>query len=337
MKIQAAIDGFLMDWELRGRSPATIRLYRSCLGIVARWLDEQGVAKVDDVTVTHLRAFILETQQRPASSINPRRPGASDGHLCTPATLQSYVKAIKLLFKWLVEEEVIGKNPALRIHKPTDVKRVVVTFSEKHLEAMFGACDLTTALGFRDYVVMLVLLDTGIRVSELCGLTLDDLHEGFLKVFGKGRKEREVGVSPTTAKFLWKYINLYRAQEDDTVRTLFTGLTGRPMTPSGVDQILRKVQAAAGITDVRITAHKFRHTFARTWLERGGEVYSLSRLMGHSSVKITEIYLEDFKSRQARTQHAKYSPIGTMRWRQKGTGPHTYTKEPRSGGQDDPE
>lgn len=80
-----------------------------------------------------------------------------------------------------------------------------------------------------------------------------------------------------------------------------------------------------------MTAHKFRHTFARTWLERGGEVYSLSRLMGRSSVKITEIYLEDFKSRQARIQHVKFSPINNLKLRQKEQGNHTHRREPRFG------
>jgi integrase/recombinase XerD len=329
MTLQAAIKGSLMDWELRGRSKATLRLYRSCLMILARWLEEQSVSEVEDVTVAYLRAFILETQQRPAGLINPRRPPAADGHLPSPATLQSYVKSIKLLFKWLVEEEVIGNNPALRLHKPTDAKRVVVTFTHEHLNALFGVCDLSTSLGFRDYVVMLVLLDTGVRVSELCGLTLDGVHEGYLKVFGKGRKEREVGLSPTTAKFLWKYINLHRPAADDEVRSVFTSVTGRPLTPWGVEQVLQRVKEAAGITDVAVTAHKFRHTFARTWLERGGEVYSLSRLMGHSSVKITEIYLEDFKSRQARVQHAKFSPVAGLKLRQRGRGAHTYSREPR--------
>lgn len=117
MKLQAAIRGFLMDWELRGRSAKTLQLYRSCLMVLARWLEGQGVTTLEEVTVTHLRGFILETQQRPAGSVNPNRPAAADGHPPTPA-MQGYVKAIKLLFKWLVEEEVIGRNPALRLHKP---------------------------------------------------------------------------------------------------------------------------------------------------------------------------------------------------------------------------
>ncbi len=75
-------------------------------------------------------------------------------------------------------------------------------------------------------------------------------------------------------------------------------------------------------------AHKFRHTFARTWLERGGELYSLSRLMGHSSVKVTEIYLEDFQSRQARLQHSKYSPLGQFKPPQTGRRRYRYKRQP---------
>jgi site-specific recombinase XerD len=331
MKVVTAIQGFLMDWELRGRSPKTIQLYRSCLMVLARWLEEQNITEVGDITITHLRAFILATQQRPAGSVNPKRPTHGTPRPVTPATLQSYVKAIKLLFRWLVDEEVIGRNPALRLYKPTEPKRVVVTFTHEHLNALFGSCDLSSSLGFRDYVLMLVLLDTGMRVSELCGITLDDLHDSYIKVFGKGRKEREVGLSPTTAKFIWKYVYQHRAAADDTVQSLFTNIAGKPLTPWGVEQILQRIKVAAGITDIPVTAHKFRHTFARTWLERGGEVYSLSRLMGHSSVKITEIYLEDFKSRQARVQHAKFSPINNLKLRQKGRGSHTYSREPRLG------
>ncbi len=336
MRVRTAIDGFLMDWELREHSPNTIRTYRSCLGVFAKWLEEQGIADVEDVTIAHLRAFMLHTAQRPASSVNPRRPANRDGHPPSTATLQSYVKAIKLVFGWLVDEEVIAKSPALRLQKPTGEKRLVVSFSDEHLNALFGVCDLETALGFRDYTLMLVLLDSGIRVDELCHLTLGDVHEGYLKIHGKGRKEREVGVSPTTAKFLWKYINLHRAAVDERVQALFTNIRGEAMTPSGVEQVFDRVRDAAGITDVNVTPHKLRHTFARTWLERGGDIYSLSRLMGHSSVKITEIYLEDFKSRQARMQHPQFSAVAKRHWRQRGRGRHTYRRGPRKTGDPGP-
>jgi integrase len=91
--------------------------------------------------------------------------------------------------------------------------------------------------------------------------------------------------------------------------------------------MLKRARDAAGLESVPLTAHKFRHTFARTWLENGGEVMHLSHIMGHSSVKITEVYLDDFQSRQARTQHTKYSPVKDLRLPKPGHGHHRYRRK----------
>jgi site-specific recombinase XerD len=220
MKIRNAIEGFLTDWQLRNRSPTTIRVYRSCLMVLQRWLGSQGIEDVEDITIHHLRAFMLETQNRPAGSVNPRRPPSEDEHTPMSNTLRLYVKVIKVIFNWLVAEEVIVKNPALRLAQPTVEQKLRATFTPLHLQAMFDACDLNSSLGFRDYALMLVLLDTGLRASEVCSLTLDDMHEGYLKVHGKGNKEREAGISPVTSKYLWKYVNQYRTVKSDAIREL---------------------------------------------------------------------------------------------------------------------
>jgi site-specific recombinase XerD len=106
-----------------------------------------------------------------------------------------------------VDEEVITRNPALRIKKPVGAKRIVRTLSMAHIDALFSSCDRSTPEGFRDFTLMLVLLDTGVRVSELCGMRLDSVREDHIKVFGKGAKEREVGTMASTTKYLWKYVN----------------------------------------------------------------------------------------------------------------------------------
>src|SRR5690242_8796683 len=98
MKLDAAIKGFLMDWELRNHSPNTLRLYRSNLGVFARWLEGEGVTEAEDVTIAHLRAFMLHTQQRTPDIVNPRKPPRADGSTLSTATLQGYVKTIKVLF-----------------------------------------------------------------------------------------------------------------------------------------------------------------------------------------------------------------------------------------------
>ncbi|HEU5439303.1 MAG TPA: tyrosine-type recombinase/integrase [Ktedonobacterales bacterium] len=332
MEIVKAIEGFLIDWKLRRRAEGTVRVYRSHLMTLAQWLAEQeeGVSQVEDVSILHLRAFMVAQQNRPAGSINPRRPAAPDGHTLTASTLGAYVKAIKVFFGWLVEEEIIGRNPTLRLAKPAGGKRLRQSLPHKHVEALLNVCDTSTSLGFRNFVLTLMLLDTGLRVSELCGLRLDNVHEQYVKVLGKGKKEREVGISPATTQHLWKYIHQYRAAADEGIAALFTNVAGKRLTSSGVYQVVHRIREAAGVTDINVTPHTFRHTFSRVWLESGGDVMSLSRVLGHSSVKVTEIYLEDFQSRQARSQHAKFSPVNGLRIRQprRGATRHRLLIEP---------
>jgi integrase/recombinase XerD len=172
-------------------------------------------------------------------------------------------------------------------------------------------------IGFRDYTIILLLLDTGIRVSEMCSLTLDRvylevLNEAFIKVMGKGRKEREVGLSPEVAQHLWKYIHAYRHPKDASNQSLFINSFGKPLTIFGIEQMLQEVAKRAKVTGVRVSPHTFRHTFARMYLENGGDVYRLSLLLGHSSVVVTENYLKDFYSRNARQGQSKHSPVANL-------------------------
>lgn len=133
-----------------------------------------------------------------------------------------------------------------------------------------------------------------------------------IRVIGKGKKQREVGVSPQVAKQLWKYINQYRKPKEDGEERVFINRYGQPVTPNGIEQLLIDIKNAAGTTGVRVSAHTFRHTFARMFLENGGEIYKLSRLLGHSSVEVTEEYLKDFNIRAARVDQNKFSPVNKL-------------------------
>lgn len=164
---------------------------------------------------------------------------------------------------------------------------------------------------------LLLLLDTGIRVSELCGLTLDRVYlsvmnQAFIKVMGKGRKEREIGISMSVAESLWKYIHMHLRPKSATEQTLFINLFGVPLTINGIEQLLQEATKRASVTGVRVSPHTFRHTFARMFLENGGDVYKLSLLLGHSSVVVTEKYLKDFESRNARNEQIKHSSVANM-------------------------
>jgi site-specific recombinase XerD len=220
---------------------------------------------------------------------------------------------VQAFFSWCEKEGLLDghANPTKRVPRIKLPKKVIPTFTPEQMAALLDACDQSTALGYRDYAMLLVLMDTGIRVSELCGLTLEDVHEGYLTVFGKGAKEREVGLGPTASRALWKYIHLHRPRlaNSEHERHVFLGYRGIPMLRNGVNQALERIGLRAGITGVRMSPHTFRHTFARGWLQNGGEIFKLSRVLGHSEMQTTQIYLRDFQSREARADHSQYSPV----------------------------
>ncbi len=303
---------FLRDCENRGLAEGTVPLYCRQLGLLVRRLEKDGVTDLEDVTLALLRDF-LHYLLHPDE--NDRRfPGAhrQDKGKLAPVTVKSYVSTIKTFFSWCVAEELIKTNPATRLAKPKIPSRVVIAFTPEHIDRMLAVCDTETVLGFRNYVLLLLLLDTGMRVSELCGLRVQDIHSSYVKVYGKGAKEREIGIHPEVGKLVWKYIQKYRRTDDPKQDHVFLSRRGA-LTVSGVEDIFRNIRLKSSITDVRVTPHTLRHTFAKWYLLRGGDLFKLSRELGHSSVQITgNIYLGDFKSADARQDHEEFSPVGRL-------------------------
>lgn len=306
------VSQFLLDCGNRDLADGTIKLYRRQLGLLVGFLAKMGVVEMEDVTLVHLRQF-LQFLLSPIGS-EKRFPNARHqitGKLA-PRTVASYVLTVKAFFGWCLVEDLIKANPSVRLAKPKIPKKVIAAFTPDHIDRMLAVCDTGTVKGFRDYVLLLVLLDTGIRVSELCGLRLQDVHPGYIKVTGKGRREREIGMHTEVGKLLWKYIQKYRGVDNPKSDRVLLSKRGA-LTISGVEDIMRNIKLKSGIDDVRVSPHTFRHTFAKWYLMRGGDLFKLSRELGHSGVQITgEIYLADFNSTDARKDHEEFSPVGRL-------------------------
>ncbi len=311
MKLTKAIEGYIIDCRTRNLSRKTIGWYEQKLKYLARWLDEEeDVQQLDNVAIAQLRTFILDLQVAQIGRTTVNKNG--DMTEISPLTVKGYVQVIKGFFTWCFNEELIEKNPAARLQMPCIPDYLIPTFTPEHITLMLDACDTSKNLGFRDYTMMLVLLETGIRISELCNLRVQDVHADYIRVMGKGKKEREIGISAAVGKYLWKYINLHRRPHDENEKRVFMNRYSVPITPTGVDQVLDDIGSRTGITDVRVSAHTFRHTFACIYLEQGGEIYKLSRLLGHSSVEVTEEYLKSFKQRAARKDQERFSAVAAM-------------------------
>lgn len=311
MNLNEVVNQFLIDCEIRGLTDETIKWYRKRLTLFVKKLEEVGkVTELELVRIAHLRQFVQLLMGTKSGENNPRTP--TQEKPLSSFTVRGYVRTIKVFFSWCFTEELITNNPSSRLVQPKAPDYLIPTFTTEHIEKMLATCNVSTSEGYRNYVLLLVLLDTGMRVSELCGLQVTDIHDRYVKVLGKGRKEREIGLHPEVAKLLWKYVHKYRKPADFNETTLFIGRLGEPLRYGGVKSVLQDVKKASGIDGVRVSAHTFRHTFAKFYLQRGGEVFKLSREMGHSTIQVTEIYLKDYRSSEARREHNAYSPIGEI-------------------------
>lgn len=176
-------------------------------------------------------------------------------------------------------------------------------------------CGRSNGQGRRNLAIILLLLDSGIRVSELVSIEVDDVNlaEGDIKIKrAKGNRERIVPIGSLVQKSLWKYINCNRPKPViDRVNALFLSDYGMPLLVSGIQQMLRRYGKRLGITGVRCSPHTFRHTFAKNYLLNGGDIFSLQKILGHSSLASVRVYLNLFAS-DIKKQHQRFSPVDNL-------------------------
>jgi integrase/recombinase XerD len=272
--------------------------YRDKLHVFADFCTEHNI-DLADISPKFFRDFIQYVSTRTS-----RQTGEKiRGH-----TVTSYGRVIKVFLRWVSGyEEYAGCMKAttlrsLAVPKLEQKTKPILTADE--IKRLYAACkqEHTKQLATRDTAILSVLLDTGVRATELCSLTLGNVHlepaDSYILVFGKGKKEREMGVGQRVRLDLHRYMRQYRkyARADEPV---FLGRIGDPLTRNGLDQLLYRLKGWAGVT-TEGGAHLFRHTFATMYLANGGDVYKLSRLMGHTHVSTTEGYVRSLAQRDAR-------------------------------------
>lgn len=323
MRLDETLKHYLVNLEARRFSVHTQLAYRHSLSVMVHLLDDLcHTTDVEQVNILYLRQCVQHLLNAPLEEKRYRRP--ENGLTLSPSTVRSYIRRWKAFFSWCFKEELIEKNPAKRLEFPKVDEKVIDTFSKEQIEQMFAVFDLSTPAGFRDYVIIVFMIDTGLRRSEIARLTVEDVYETYVSVFGKGSKERQVGIHPKVSNLLWKYIHKYRHPVNHDETALFlsvgNGHAGYSFGRGGMQGLINRLKAATGIDDVRLSAHTFRHTFACMYLDEGGDLFSLSRELGHTSVKTTERYLRSFTSKNARMHHSTYSPLNSIELRSQHKG-----------------
>ena len=313
MKISKALEGFRIDRLATGYSPATIKTYLSCLRLFSEYL---GEIELDEISKDHLIDFFYYLR----TEYQPRRFSGSTSPL-SPASLDNYWISLRSFFKW-VDEELEIENPSGDLPRPKYAAPEIAPLTREEIREAIKAATLTTISmarqaksvtrkvphADRNKAIILLLLDTGIRLGELCRLKMEDLdlEQGLIEIkpFGSSRKSRprQIPLGNVARKAVWKYVSM---REQTWPDDLVFGLDKR-----GVQSMLYRVKKRTG--NDKIHAHRFRHTFAVEYLRNGGDIFTLQYFLGHSTLEMVKRYLY-FATDDRWEMHRRASPAD--RWR----------------------
>jgi integrase/recombinase XerD len=302
-----ALAAYRICAKAEGKSPKTVRFIIQSVSYFSAFLGENQ--NLTNITANDLRRFIVILQDANKFSNHPfNKPQKAK---LSPQSVQTYCRGIKTFFSYLYHEEFIEQNPMEKVKIPKAPKKVIPTFSEKDIEKLLSQPDKKTDVGFRDYAILLTFMDTGMRLSELASLSLDDIDfdNGYLRVMGKGNKERYVPFGQKVAKALLKYKLKHRPDPLDNDRFWLTK-DGRPLTADRIEKIVSYCGDKAGLN--HCYAHKLRHTSAVMYLRNGGDPFSLQKKLGHSSLQMTRHYC-NLADSDVRMQHLKFGVVDRLR------------------------
>lgn len=312
--LDTLIKSYRLQAKIEGKSPKTVAIYTTALTILNNFLEQDGLPNdVGEIGVPEIRRFILYLQQAKAYKEHPYTRPQQKG--LTGHTINCYLRAIRAFWSWLVSEEIIETNPFHRIKIQKPPKKIILPFTESQIQALVGVIDNHSAIGFRDWTVILTLLDTGLRVTELASLKLEDanLNQRCLKVLGKGAKERTVPIGGTVQRTMAKYVNRYRPQPVNQLSDyLFLTRSGEALTANRIETIIEDYGRKAGIVGVRCSPHTFRHTFAISYLRNGGDVFTLQQILGHETLDMVRKYL-NVAQYDLQAAHQRCSPVDNFK------------------------
>lgn len=302
--VSAAVGTFILDAQAGGLTAATVRWYSSLL---RKFAATMAMVAVSDVTANDVRQYMADLRSTTTRFENaPQRPAVPGG--LSPASIAGHSTAIHAFWKWAAKEYSIA-NPTANVKRAKAPKPKPKAIAASDFVKLYDSCGDDEA-GYRNRAILAFLADTGVRVQGLVDLKLTDLHLHSLQavITEKGGKTRIVVYTKYTRALLATWLQV-RPSGSEYVWTSL--ITGAPLTTSGVEQLLRRMKKAAGITG-RVNPHSFRHAFAREYLKAGGDAIRLAKLIGHSDVNTTAAYYAIFTPDELAAMHETYSPLKQM-------------------------
>jgi site-specific recombinase XerD len=302
------VDYYEMCNRSEGKSPNTVEWYSANLRQFRSYLQSRRLSEIiDRIDIKTLREYILYLQKRKryeGSVFTPTQSGT-----LASASVHGHVRTLRAFYSWLVREEILRKNIGKELKPPKILKKIIITLSDDEIRSIMTAFSPGKQTDQRNQTIFMLLFDTGIRIGELINLKMEDfrINEGFLKVLGKGNKERLVPVGNNAQKALQKYLFRFRPNPaSQEITNVFLSANGYPLTANSMKLMFDRLAERAKVQ--RLHAHLCRHTFATRYLINGGNVFALQQILGHSTLEMVKNYV-NLASSHIAYEHQMFSPL----------------------------
>lgn len=297
MLIDDVLREYIYEIRLRNYTQRTIKGYKNNLNKFLTYCkNEFGLSEIEEVSHLHIKQYLKELKDR----------GLSESYINT------ILKNIRSFYKYCYKEGYC-LNVATKVEWLKEKTVLINTFTDAEVRRMLDAYKMDTYINARNRCIVAILLDTGIRNQELCDIKIMDVKETVINIFGKGRKERIVPISPYLKKVMIKYERMrYAYLKDNPLHydNYFLSYRCKPLTIEAVERVLKVAGKKARVREsIRCSPHTCRHYFAQAQLRNGLDIYSLSRILGHESVNITKRYLQSIRDEQIVELSVETSPL----------------------------
>lgn len=297
MELESLAQEFIFNMKYRRLSKNSISNYNRLLRYLFQYLKEKyNITRLEQVKPNHIKKFMLLKQEQGRK----------------PQYINDLLKVYKVFFRYARDEEYTDTLITEKIKNVKQPKVIIRTFNKQEIKRMLQYYSGHDYISIRNKTILILLFDTGIRLNELITLKDNQILEDHLLINGKGDKQRVVPKSPYLSKWLIKYIRtrdafFYKKLKGDSV---FQSRYGDNICPTMVTKVIRDAGRFAHVSpDIRVSAHTIRHTFAQQCLLNGMNIYTLSRILGHENIAITQRYLEGMRDKEILKDAVNESPL----------------------------